>query len=190
MLGGKTRICNELAGKTFAEPPAYAPTVGVRILEVERDLVVGSRSQNITIEVWDCSGDQNYENCWPAILKGLNGIIVVFDPTSKSQASDVKIWCDWFCTNGNLKAGQVAIFAHGSLTTKHRPLAVKLGMLLTSFCASRRSLSCVFRLSCLSSHSPAIFLWRIVRWRGGDECTHCKCQHGTSGQEHQCECGI
>lgn len=85
------------------------------------------------IELWDCSGDQKYESCWPAIMKDLHGIAVVFDPTSKAQANDVRIWCvshpqlpalaphpdvvapailrrcEYFCKAASLQNGQVRL---------------------------------------------------------------------------------
>jgi hypothetical protein len=39
---------------------------------------------------------------------------VVFDPTSKQQANDVRLWCEWFCKHGNLQNGQIVLFAHGA----------------------------------------------------------------------------
>jgi hypothetical protein len=51
----------------------------------------------------------------------------VFDPSSKSQASDVRIWCEWFCQNANLESKQAVIFANGSLTARHKPLKCRAG---------------------------------------------------------------
>jgi len=61
-------------------------------------------------------------------MKDLNGIIVCFDPTSKAQANDVRIWCEYFSLNANLVSdGQGVIFAHGNLTAQHKPLSVRAG---------------------------------------------------------------
>lgn len=51
-----------------------------------------SMKQRMNSELWDCSGDSKYEPCWPAIMAELHGIAVVFDPTSKQQANDVRVW--------------------------------------------------------------------------------------------------
>lgn len=79
------------------------------------------------IELWDCSGDQKYEGCWSAICDKLDGAIISFDPTNKSQANDVRIWCEWFCKRAKLYDGQVVIFAHGELSGNHKPLSVRAG---------------------------------------------------------------
>ena len=56
----------------------YHPTVGTRILEFEN--VIGNST--IDIELWDCSGKEEYETCWPAMAYQcdgtLNGFSFVF----------------------------------------------------------------------------------------------------------------
>lgn len=122
---GKTRLANHLGGISSV---VDEPTVGVRILLLERDVKLNSGTVvNCKVELWDCSGDHKYESCWPAILQNLDGIIVCFDPTSKQQAADVGIWCDWFCKGGQLTTGQCTIFAHGNLTAVHKPFKVQIG---------------------------------------------------------------
>lgn len=130
-MSGKTRIANETAGIKIGENQTE-PTEGVRILPITKVINAkspdgGERQVKANIEIWDCSGDSKYENCWPAIMKDLNGIVVIFDPTSKTQANDVRIWCERFCLCANLKEGQAIIFAHGNLTAQHKPLVVKAG---------------------------------------------------------------
>jgi len=111
----------------------YDPTIGVRILEFEREITAKTRDGKATVDVsvqvelWDASGDQKYEPCWPSIMKDLNGVIICFDPTSKQQAYDVRIWCEWFCKNADLESDQAVIFAHGQLVTQHKPFIVKAG---------------------------------------------------------------
>lgn len=67
-------------------------------------------SKPVEVELWDCSGDQQYEACWPAILTDLAGIVVVYDASSQAQASESRVWCEWFTTKAGLKTGTVAIF--------------------------------------------------------------------------------
>ena len=58
---GTTTLCKLLAE---TDPDAsYVPTEGVRIQEVERR--VGMTP--VTVQLWDCSGDFKYQNCFPAI---------------------------------------------------------------------------------------------------------------------------
>lgn len=59
------------------------------------------------VELWDCSGDKKYENCWPAILRDAHGVIMVYDPTVKSQEKDIELWHKAFVQGMNLPDSQV-----------------------------------------------------------------------------------
>mmetsp|Transcript_13193 Transcript_13193/g.28084 ORF Transcript_13193/g.28084 Transcript_13193/m.28084 type:complete len:197 (-) Transcript_13193:344-934(-) len=111
---GKTRVANYVA--QFDETPnldVYNPTCGVRILEFEKNVRgAGGRSIQVKAELWDCSGDKKYENCWPAILRGASGVLLVYDPTIKTQEKDIEMWHKAFVKPLNLKDEQVALLAH------------------------------------------------------------------------------
>ena len=77
---GKSVLCSFLAGMLDAPIAAGdpLPTVGCRILEVN--------TQGVAMELWDVSGDQSYENTWPAIQQGVNGVILCYSPETSGQA--------------------------------------------------------------------------------------------------------
>jgi len=135
---GKTRISNHLYGMVVPSDVKYDPTIGVRILQMTKEFPAkrekGKDEKDTTmsdvaalIELWDCSGDQKFESCWPAIMKDLHGVMVVFDPLVKSQANEVRVWCEFFSKGANLQSDQCVIFAHGTLTATHKPLSIKAG---------------------------------------------------------------
>jgi Rab-like protein 5 len=80
--GGKTRFTNHVTAQGIPPTTLYDPTVGVRVVQHVQELEV---PQPVPTEVWDCSGDHEYESCWPALLQDLNGIIVVFNPANQTQ---------------------------------------------------------------------------------------------------------
>jgi len=107
--GGKSILANHISRIDFPEQDKdhkYDPTVGVRILKF-----VLEAETTAEIELWDCSGDQEYEDCWPAILKDLHGIVAVFNGNSQDQYHSAKIWAEWFATNAGLGNGQAVMFA-------------------------------------------------------------------------------
>ena len=122
---GKTRIANFLSG--FEEAPnfeVYKPTAGTRILEFERIAKAGKTSINMQVELWDCSGDRRYENCWTAILREAHGVVMVFDPTIKEQEKDIEKWYKTYTARLGLKDGAIMVFAHsasGSRSTYQAP---------------------------------------------------------------------
>lgn len=84
MQVGKTRLCNQLADISVSSS-VYDPTVGVRILEFERKVPVKSRDgtketmADVSVEMWDMSGDLQFESCWPAIEKDCTGVVIVLN---------------------------------------------------------------------------------------------------------------
>lgn len=96
----KSHIASFLAGTRAdvggdpAGPPG--PTVGVRILELERE---GAR-----VQLWDVSGDQSYETTWPAIQKGAEGVILVYAPENAGASKEVQLWHSWFVERKGIPA--------------------------------------------------------------------------------------
>lgn len=77
---GKSVLASFLAGMLDSTTPAAEPppTVGVRILELT---CVGQ-----AVELWDVSGDQSYENTWPAVQQGADGVIMCYSPETPGHA--------------------------------------------------------------------------------------------------------
>jgi len=111
---GKTRVANFLA--RHEEKPnfeVYKPTKGCRILEFEEDVNAGGRSVNLSVELWDCSGDKQYKECWSAILRDVHGVVLVYDPTIKEQERDIELWYKTYVARQlRLSDAQVILFAH------------------------------------------------------------------------------
>ena len=117
MLGpkrcGKTRIANLLSGfEESSNFEVYKPTAGTRILEFEQIAKAGKTSINIQVELWDCSGDRRYENCWTAILRDAHGVVMVYDPTIKEQEKDIEMWHKSFVIPLGLPDTQILLLAH------------------------------------------------------------------------------
>lgn len=122
---GKTRLANHLAHEPVTGATDYDPTKGCRILVFERDVTdaAGAR-RRVQVELWDVSGDDQCDACWPAVTVGLDALAVVFDPSSKAQAAVVKSVGKYFVGAAGLGEGQTAVFAHGNLTAQHKPLNI------------------------------------------------------------------
>ena len=61
---------------------------------------------------WDTSGDKKFQNCWAAILKDAHGVVLVYDPSVKTQEKEVENWYKAYVTPLKLKDEQVVLFAH------------------------------------------------------------------------------
>merc|ERR1719326_364827 len=106
--GGKSTIANVLAENSDVPSDNYRPTVGVRILEFEGE-VVRRFNRQATIELWDVSGDQKYSKCWPAIKKDAVGCVLVYNPERQEQEQDVEQCFQWFPKSMGLTANQVMV---------------------------------------------------------------------------------
>ncbi|KAE9157163.1 hypothetical protein PF005_g32935, partial [Phytophthora fragariae] len=117
---GKSTIANFLAEHSdrLGGQERYQPTVGVRILELEKG--------KAAIELWDVSGDQNYEACWPAVMKDTDGVVLVYNPESHVHESEAMLWYEWFIQNAGLDASQCLVLEHSTGTNNAAiPLASK-----------------------------------------------------------------
>ncbi|XP_076344376.1 intraflagellar transport protein 22 homolog [Tachypleus tridentatus] len=109
--GGKSLLCNFLAEATESSSGDYRPTQGVRILEFESDPInIGGKNVKAEVELWDCSGDQKYEVCWPALLKDANGIIFVYNPDMRNIQNEMDMWYSHFVQGQGLKDSHCVVF--------------------------------------------------------------------------------
>eukprot|EP00052_Salpingoeca_macrocollata_P032013 m.324035 g.324035 ORF g.324035 m.324035 type:complete len:189 (-) comp31343_c0_seq1:68-634(-) len=110
---GKTTIANFLADKmTESTKTTYRPTQGVRILEFESEAVSGKRSDATVVELWDVSGDQQFEACWPAIARGVHGVVLMFNVDQEGQENELDIWFKKFIKDAGLRSHQVLVMAN------------------------------------------------------------------------------
>ena len=111
---GKTAISNFLSDASEMTSGAYRPTKGVRILETEIDGVDVGANQSVTVEValWDCSGDQSFEICWPSMQKGVNGVIFVYNPGVPRHLKELEVWHLHFAKELGIRDQQCLVLAH------------------------------------------------------------------------------
>eukprot|EP01112_Ceratiomyxa_fruticulosa_P013712 TRINITY_DN3872_c0_g1_i1.p1 TRINITY_DN3872_c0_g1~~TRINITY_DN3872_c0_g1_i1.p1 ORF type:complete len:207 (-),score=53.71 TRINITY_DN3872_c0_g1_i1:79-699(-) len=133
---GKTTLCNFLSGQGKVHsgkgPETYHPTVGVRIIEFDRELE-RPRRLSIQVELWDCSGDKKYEYGWPAVMKDAQGILFVFNPYDANvgargqQERELENWHSRFAPSIGLRDTQMSVFAHNSTGEQQQKWRGKLG---------------------------------------------------------------
>nr|XP_026690527.1 intraflagellar transport protein 22 homolog isoform X2 [Ciona intestinalis] len=106
---GKSVVANFLSDQTDILNSKYRPTIGVRILEFETSL---GNSLNVDVELWDCSGSESFETCWPAMASQADGVIIVYDPLMKEPSPAVETLVNYFITSNGLKEMQCMLFAN------------------------------------------------------------------------------
>ena len=89
---GKSVIADMLANDAvmsldLASP--YVGTQGCRILEFEAQSGSTPRTASkvgatsVPVELWDCSGDPDFQSCWPAMMHDAAGVVLVYNPVRK-----------------------------------------------------------------------------------------------------------
>mmetsp|Transcript_69953 Transcript_69953/g.145835 ORF Transcript_69953/g.145835 Transcript_69953/m.145835 type:complete len:190 (+) Transcript_69953:396-965(+) len=113
---GKSALANYIADAVQnSENPSLAPTkptVGVRILEFDRQTKKGNQAVNVSVELWDVSGDRAYEGGWPAIMHNAMGVVFVYNAEKAGEEKDLEQWHKWFAVPQGLKESQCLILAH------------------------------------------------------------------------------
>ncbi|XP_076813422.1 intraflagellar transport protein 22 homolog [Clavelina lepadiformis] len=108
---GKSVLSNFLGDQTDISQSRYHPTVGVRVLEFETPVDNGRTFTNMDIELWDCSGNENYEGCWPAMAYKADGVVIACDAYKSSDLQAVENLYSYFVANRGLKPTQCLIYA-------------------------------------------------------------------------------
>ncbi|XP_005141425.1 intraflagellar transport protein 22 homolog isoform X1 [Melopsittacus undulatus] len=92
---------------------SYSPTQGLRILEYEKpNLNTNTKGAGCRFELWDCSGDQKFETCWPALMKDSHGVIIIFNPELPSHLKEIEMWYSCFVQQQSLLDSQCLLVAH------------------------------------------------------------------------------
>ncbi len=83
---GKSSLLLRFANKSFSD--SYISTIGVdfsfRTAKVDGKVV--------KLQIWDTAGQERFRTITSAYYKGADGIIVVYDITSKTSFSHVNDW--------------------------------------------------------------------------------------------------
>ncbi|XP_032859948.1 intraflagellar transport protein 22 homolog isoform X2 [Tyto alba] len=109
---GKSVLAN-FVSESIEGIGSYSPTQGVRILEYEKPNLNGnSKGAGCRFELWDCSGDQKFETCWPALTKDSHGVIIIFNPELPSHLKEIEMWYSCFVQQQPLLDSQCLLVAH------------------------------------------------------------------------------
>ncbi|CAG9535492.1 unnamed protein product [Cercopithifilaria johnstoni] len=122
LKSGKTTISNYLADSSDISLNTYRPTRGVRIVEFEsNDLELDGERVEAEIELWDCSGDKQYERCWPVIRHNTNGVILVCRP-DQDNGSALLPWYEEFVQRRNIDPSLVLILLNTTNESSDYPV--------------------------------------------------------------------
>ena len=94
---GKTEISDLLSDVSKGFQGNTKPTIALRILEFSTTIDVDGMQSNISVQLWDTSGDEKYSAAWPAIAKNADGAIIVYNANDKNQGKLIENYVKKFC---------------------------------------------------------------------------------------------
>ena len=121
---GKTELSDILSSASKGFQGNRTPTVGIRVLEFNSTLETNGLQANIVVQLWDVSGDDKYLSCWPAISKGADGCLLVYNPQDRKHALELEKYSREFTKN--LNSQQCLVIAHKMGTSEEKAIKPKL----------------------------------------------------------------
>lgn len=121
---GKTELSDILSMASKGFQGNTKPTVALRILEFQTEIQANSYQTQISIQLWDTSGDKKYQMSFPAIAKDADGCILVYNAHEKAQGKAVEEYAKDFCKE--LNSDQVIVVANKIGESEDKPTRAKL----------------------------------------------------------------
>lgn len=97
---GKTSIINRYCNGTFIEETRSTIGAGFFTHSLTVDDI------EVTIMLWDTAGEERFRSVAPSLLRGANGLIIVFDITQKQSFDDIDIYLDMFLDHYKVEQDQ------------------------------------------------------------------------------------
>ena len=64
----------------------------------------------VDVELWDCSGDRKYSNCWPAVRKDAQGVVFVCGEKKEESSRELEQFYEYFVAETKLEAKSCVVF--------------------------------------------------------------------------------
>jgi len=87
---GKTSIINRYCNKTFIEDTLS--TIGAGFFNRNENF----DGMDVSIMVWDTAGEERFRSVAPSLLRGANGLVLVYDVTSTKSFKDIDAFMDLY----------------------------------------------------------------------------------------------
>jgi Rab-like protein 5 len=96
---GKTELADLVSAVTKTFQGTCKPTVCVRILEFATRIEVGGLQTNISVQIWDTSGEEKYSSTWHAIANDADGLVLVYNGFDKAHSRAIETYANSFARN-------------------------------------------------------------------------------------------
>ncbi|THD25680.1 putative protein putative vertebrate RAB member RAS oncogene family 5 [Fasciola hepatica] len=110
-----------------------------RIIEYEQSVSCKGKMHKVEVELWDTSGSKryeqmdfrmflpiSYENCWPAVFRGLNGVVFVYNPNDTGHGKVLEEWQSILAQIQTLRDTQCCVIGHCKSSKTDRDVSLPL----------------------------------------------------------------
>ena len=109
---GKTSLIARYTNGVFNE--TYISTVGIENL-LKQEII---NNENVLVKIWDTAGQERFRAITPSILRNAEGVIIVFDVTSKDSFENIKEWINTLKINVGDNANSIPVIIVGNKIDK------------------------------------------------------------------------
>ena len=109
---GKTSLIARYTNGVFSE--TYISTVGIENL-LKQEII---NNENVLVKIWDTAGQERFRAITPSILRNAEGVIIVFDVTSKESFENIKEWINTLKINVGDNANSIPVIIVGNKIDK------------------------------------------------------------------------
>ena len=109
---GKTSLIARYTNGVFNE--TYISTVGIENL-LKQEII---NNENVLVKIWDTAGQERFRAITPSILRNAEGVIIVFDVTSKDSFENIKEWINTLKINVGDNTNSIPVIIVGNKIDK------------------------------------------------------------------------
>ena len=109
---GKTSLIARYTNGIFNE--TYISTVGIENL-LKQEII---NNENVLVKIWDTVGQERFRAITPSILRNAEGVIIVFDVTSKDSFENIKEWINTLKINVGDNTNSIPVIIVGNKIDK------------------------------------------------------------------------
>lgn len=71
-----------------------------------------SKLTKVDLQLWDVSGDKRFQNCWPTIFKGTQGLLLVYNGEQPTHGKELEDWYQAAMANSLVKETNSCVIQH------------------------------------------------------------------------------
>lgn len=99
---GKTSIINRYCNDIFHEENSLS-TIGAGFFTHS----IKHKDIDVTLMLWDTAGEERFRSVAPSLLRGSNGLVLVYDVTNLQSFTELEVYLDMFLDQVNVNAMSV-----------------------------------------------------------------------------------